>query len=256
MTRIFLSLALAAGFMVNAALAAGEDSQPKDVGWSWEGPFGMYDRNAAQRGLQVYQQVCAACHGLTYVAFRTLSDLGFSEAEVEAIASQYMIDAGYNEFGEPAETEGTPSDYFPAPFVNEEAARFANNGALPPDLSLIIKARARGADYVYSILTGYGEEPPADMETAPGMSYNPYFPGQQIAMPQPLYDGLVQYADGTEASVDQMARDVVTFLQWAGEPKLEERKSMGFKVIIYMAILAVILFFANRRVWAGIKKRQ
>lgn len=237
-----------------AAQAAGDQKEPKDIAWSWEGPFGVFDRAALQRGFQVYEEVCSSCHGLRYLHYRNLADEGgpeFTEEEVKAIAAKYTVIDGPNEEGEMFERPAEPKDRFVDPFPNEQIAKLANNGALPPDLSLMTKARDGGADYVYSILTGYGEEPPADFELQPGLHYNPYFPGGQIAMAQPLYPDQVTYADGTEATVPQMAKDVVTFLHWAAEPKLEARKRTGFMVITYLIILAGLLYFTQRKIWAS-----
>ncbi len=233
----------------------------KEMQWSFDGPAGMYDRAALQRGFQIYKEVCSACHSLKRVAFRNLGDPGgpgFSEAEVKAIAAAFKVPAEpddqgrtYDDSGQRLTRPGTPSDYFPGPFENDKAARAANNGALPPDLSVIIKAREGGPDYVYSILTGFGQPVPGTMHMQTNMNYNPYFAGQQIAMPPPLSDGIVSYSDGTKASVDQMARDVVTFLSWAAEPKMEERKHLGFGVMIYLIVLSGLLYLAYQRVWHG-----
>lgn len=236
-----------------AAQAAGEYKKPRDVAWSWEGPFGTFDRAALQRGFQVYKEVCAACHGMQYLRYRNLGDEGgpgFSEAEVKAIAAAYEVTDGPNEDGDMFERPAEPKDAFVEPFPNDQVAKLANNGALPPDLTLMTKARDGGADYVYSLLVGYGQEPPADMEVGPGLHYNPYFPGMKIAMAQPIYPDQVAYADGTEATVSQMSRDVVTFMHWAAEPKLEQRKSMGFVVMTFLVILAVLLYFTQRKIWS------
>jgi len=233
---------------------------PKHVSWSFNGPFGTYDRAALQRGFQVYKEVCSACHSLSLVAIRNLADRGgpeFTEAQVAAIAAGYKVPADPDQqgktvdaSGKPLTRPGTPADYFPPPFANEKAARAAMNGALPPDLSLIIKAREGHEDYVYSILTSFGP-PPANAKMAPGMNYNPMFPGRQIAMPPPLSNGSVTYADGTQNTVDQEARDVVTFLSWASEPKMEERKRTGFNVMIFLIGFTTLLYFSYRRVWHG-----
>jgi ubiquinol-cytochrome c reductase cytochrome c1 subunit len=233
----------------------------KEMQWSFDGPVGMYDRASLQRGFQVYKEVCSACHSLKRVAFRNLGDPGgpgFSEAEVKAIAAGFKAPAEpddqgrtYDDSGQRLTRPATPADYFPGPFENDKAARVANNGALPPDLSVIIKAREGGPDYIYSILIGFGMPMPASMHMAPSMNYNPYFAGHQIAMPPPLSDGMVTYSDGTKASVDQMARDVVTFLSWTAEPKMEERKHLGFGVMIYLIVLSGLLYFAYQRVWHG-----
>jgi len=253
MKTLFAGLAFAAVAVTSqASFAAGDAKAPKDVDWSFEGAFGTYDRASAQRGLQIYKEVCAACHGLKYVAFRTLGDLGFSEAQVKALAAQVTVPGDLDEYGEPTTRPGAPSDKFPSPFANDIAARAAMNGALPPDLSLMIKARPHGADYVYSLLTGYDDS----HEAAPGMNYNPYFAGSQIAMAQPLYDDQVEYADGTPATMEQMSKDVVTFLAWAAEPKLEDRHSAGYKVLAFLLVLTVLLYFSNRKVWASMKKKD
>ena len=253
------TLVLVAGTSLAAfagpARAASDAMHPEPQIWSFEGPFGAYDRASAQRGLHVYKEVCAACHGLKYVAIRTLEDIGFSKAEVKAIAAAYMVADGPDEFGEMFERAGLPSDYFPAPFANDQAARAAMGGALPPDLSLITKARADGANYLYALMTGY-VEPPEDFDSSSGMSYNPYFSNSSIAMPPPLFDGRLEYADGTEATVEQMSKDVVMFLAWAAEPKLEARHELGFKFFVVMIVLTILLYFSNRKVWNGLKGRN
>jgi ubiquinol-cytochrome c reductase cytochrome c1 subunit len=217
--------------------------------WPFEGVFGHFDRAAAQRGLQVYREVCSNCHSLKYIAFRNLAELGYDEDEVKAIAAQYQITDGPDDQGEMVERPGKPTDVFPAPFPNEQAARAANGGALPPDLSLITKARAGGADYVDSLLQGY-HEPPPGASGPPGTYFNIFFPGQWIAMPPPLSDGQVSYADGTEASLEQMAIDVANFLTWAGEPTLEARKESGLKVMLFLIVLTALLYATKRKVWA------
>ena len=244
-------LALAAAFAVAAlpALAA-ETVELKDADWNHEGPFGTFDRAAVQRGFLVYRDVCAACHSLRFIAFRNLEEIGLTEGEVKAVAETYQIVDGPDDFGEMFERPGKPSDRFPSPFPNEKAARAANNGAFPPDLSLVTKARVGGEDYIYSLLTGY-EEPPAGVELREGMSYNVYFPGHQIAMPPPLSDGQVEYPDGTKATVDQMAHDVTTFLAWAAEPTLETRKQTGVKVMLFLFAFSIVLYAAKRKVWAN-----
>ena len=238
-----------------------ETLPPRNGNFSFEGPFGTYDRAALQRGLEVYRTVCSACHSLTYIAFRNLAEEGgpsLAPDQVRALAAAYRVPAGPNEQGQTVDANGqplmrsaTPSDRFPPPFPNEQAARAANNGALPPDLSLIEKARVGGANYVYSILTGYGQQPPAGLAVGPGRFYNPYFRGGQISMPPPLNPDSVMYADGTMATVDQEARDVATFLAWAADPKMEERKRTGFSVIIFLIVLSSLLYFSYQRVWYG-----
>lgn len=234
---------------------------PRTVAWSFTGLFGVYDRGSLQRGFQIYKQVCSNCHSLTHIAFRNLGDPGgpeFSQDEVKAIAASYKIPAGPNTQGQtvdangtPLTRPGTPADYFPPPFPNEQAARAALNGALPPDLSLIVKARDGHMNYVYSILTGFGQTPPAGETIANGLYYNPYFPRHQIAMPPPLMDGTVTFSDGTPNNINQEAHDIVTFLAWASEPSQNSRKQIGFVVMLYLIGLTVLLFFAYRRVWYG-----
>ncbi|MDX1917197.1 MAG: cytochrome c1 [Rickettsiaceae bacterium] len=232
---------------------AGEDIELKKMVWPFEGYHGTFDRQAAQRGFQVYKEVCSACHSLSRISYRNLEELGFSPAEIKAIASQYKVTDGPNDQGEMFERNALPSDYFVAPFKNEQAARAANSGALPPDLSLIIKARHHGPNYVFSLLTGY-EDPPAGFHLIDGAHYNKYFPGHQIAMPSPLSDGAVTYEDGTKATVEQMAYDVVNFLQWASEPEMEKRKSIGMKVMIYLFIFTIFFYFTKKRIWKNLKR--
>ena len=238
-----------------------ETLPPKEVAWSFDGPFGTYDRAALQRGFQVYKDICAACHSLEHIAFRHLAEEGgpgLSPEQVSALAAAYRVPAGPNEQGQTVDSNGQPLmrpaalfDRFPPPFPNEQAARASNNGALPPDLSLIVKARLGGADYIYSILTGYGQQAPPGASIGPGRFYNPYFRGGQIAMPPPLNPDQIMYADGTPATVDQQTRDVVTFLAWAADPKMEERKRTGFSVMVFLIVLASLLYFSYQRVWYG-----
>ena len=242
------ALALAAS--AQAALAQiPEAPEPIHVAWPHDGPFGTFDRAAAQRGFQVYREVCSACHNLDFVAFRNLAALGFNADEVAAVAAEYTVTDGPDDTGEMFERPGRPADPIPPPYPNPEAARAANGGALPPDLSLITKARAGGADYVYSILVGYGEAPAGEAPRE-GLYYNNFFPGHWIAMPPPLSDDQVTYADGTGATVQQMAEDVATFLTWAGEPTLEERKQTGLKVMLFLIVLTGLTYATMRKVWA------
>jgi ubiquinol-cytochrome c reductase cytochrome c1 subunit len=242
------ALVIAASALQASAQIA-EAPEPIEVDWAHDGIFGAFDRAAAQRGFQVYREVCSACHGLTYVAFRNLADLGFSEEQVRALAAEYSVEDGPDDSGEMFERPALPADPIPPPYPNPQAARAANGGALPPELSLIIKARAGGSDYVYSLLVGY-EDPPAEAEAPEGLYYNAYFPGHWIAMPPPLSEGLVAYADGTEATVPQMAADVTTFLTWAGEPTLEQRKQSGLKVMLFLLVFAGLCYATMRKVWA------
>jgi ubiquinol-cytochrome c reductase cytochrome c1 subunit len=243
---LLLVLGPAAGPVARAAEGALE---PIARSWPHDGPFGAFDRAAAQRGLQVYREVCSGCHSLDYVAFHTLAALGFSEDQVRSLAGEYTITDGPNDEGEMFERPGQLTDRFPPPYPNEQAARVANGGALPPDLSLITKARADGSNYVYSLLLGYGEAP-AGEEGPEGMSYNRYFPGHWIAMPEPLFEDQVTYADGTAATLEQMSGDVTTFLTWAAEPTLEARKQTGLKVMLFLLVLTGLLYATKRKVWA------
>lgn len=231
-----------------AAHAVGEPLEPPDHEWSQEGVFGTFDKAQLRRGFQVYQEVCSACHAMKYFAFRNLKAIGFTEDEVKEIAAEYSVIDGPDEEGEMYERPARLSDRFPPPFPNENAARAANNGALPVDLSLIVKARENGLNYVYALLTGYGEEPPEDLSLTAMQQYNPYFSGRRIVMPPPLFDGFVEYEDGTEATVGQMAEDVVAFLHWMAEPKLEERKQVGLKVLIFLGVFSALMYAVTSRV--------
>ncbi len=234
-------------------IANDEPKHPKQEKWSFDGFFGKFDREAAQRGYKVYKEVCAACHSMDLIAFRTLSDLGYTKEQVKTIAGGYQITDGPNDKGEMFDRPRTPADHFPAPFPNENAARASNNGAYPPDLSLIIKARHDGANYVYSLLTGFNETNTEHLEIPNGMYFNPYFPGYKIAMAPPLVDGIVTYDDDTNATIDQMARDIVVFLQWAAEPEMEARKRMGIKTMIFLFIFTGFFIAAKRRIWKSVK---
>jgi ubiquinol-cytochrome c reductase cytochrome c1 subunit len=236
--------------------------EPKEISFSFDGPMGHYDRQQLQRGFQVYKEVCSACHALKHVAFRDLEEIGFSKPEVKAIATQWAVEipSVNPDTGEPATRKALPSDYFPAPYANETAARAANNNALPPDLSLMAKAREGGAHYIYSLLTGYEEQPAAllkrfpDAKTPDGLYYNPYFANLNIAMPPPLAaDGQVTYSDGTNPSIAQMSDDVSAFLMWAAEPKLENRHRWGFVAVIYLLIATGLAYGAYRNIWRGKK---
>ena len=229
---------------------------PEHVSFSFDGPLGRFDRAQLQRGFQVYKEVCAACHGLNLVAFRNLEDLGYNEAEVKAIADQWQIEVpSINpDTGEAATRKALPADRFPNPYANEVAARAANNNAYPPDLSLITKARHHGPAYVYSLLIGY-QNPPANLppENQPGQGlyYNPYFPNLNLAMPPPITaDGQVNYADGTNPTRAQMAKDVAAFLTWTAEPKLENRHRTGLAVLIFLIIATILAYLSYRNIWA------
>jgi ubiquinol-cytochrome c reductase cytochrome c1 subunit len=236
----------------NAHASAAETAHPHAQYWPFEGPLGTFDKPSIQRGLQVYREVCAACHSLKRVPFRTLENVGFSVDEVKALAAEYTLRDGPNDDGEMFDRAGRPSDAFPAPYANEKAARAVNNGAFPPDLSLIIKARHDGANYLHALLTGY-RDAPHGIEVPAGAYYNPYFPGGIIKMPTPLVaTDQVTYQDGTKASVDQMAYDVTNFLQWAAEPEMQERKSMGVRVSLFLALMSLVFYIAKRRIWRDV----
>lgn len=222
-------------------------------GGSFTHMLGGYDRAALQRGFQVYREVCSVCHSLKHVAFRHLRALGWSEAEVKSLAAQYTVKDLSTETGEMVERPARLSDFMPSPYANDIAARAANGGALPVDLSLVIKARAGGVDYVYGLLTGYADAP-QDVHLEVGQFYNKYFPGHILSMPPPLGDGQVTYADGTQATVNQMAHDVVTFLAWASEPEMEDRKQTGVKVLIYLLVMTFVLYLSKRRIWKRLEK--
>lgn len=254
MVKFILSALTAAGLTAAAstAFAAGGETKLVTQDWTWQGVFGHYDQPQLQRGFQVYKEVCASCHGLRLVSYRNLTDLGFSEDEVKEIAAQYEIQDGPNDEGEMFMRPRTPADRFNAPFPNDKAARFANGGALPPDLSLMIKARPNGPDYMFTLLTAY-DEPPEDVVVADGMYYNPAFPGHQIAMPQMIYDDGVSYEDGAPTDAASIARDVTAFLQWSSEPELEERKSLGIKVMLFLFVLTIVFYAYKRQIWSKVE---
>src|SRR5690348_15549109 len=268
-----VAMIVAGGVLIGTAQNARAEEQetPPAQKWSFSGPFGKYDRGSLQRGLKVYKEVCSNCHALSYIAFRNLADPGgpgYSEAQVAALASEYKIKDGPNDQGEMFERPGRPADYFPSPFPNEQAARAANGGAAPPDLSLITKARSyergfpgfivdfftqfqeQGPNYVDAILQGFEDKAPAGVTVPTGSYYNKYFPGHAIKMPKPLSDGQVTFDDGSPATVAQYAHDVTTFLMWAAEPKMEARKKLGAQVFVVLIIMAILMFFTKKRVWA------
>ena len=270
MTRTLIALSLSAGIAVAALPAAAQEAAsppPPRQTWSFAGPFGQYDQAQLQRGFKIYREVCSSCHSLDLVAFRNLADpggLGFSEAPAAAVAAEYKI-KDVDDKGQPIERAGRPADYFPAPFPNAAAAAAAN-GVAPPDMSTLAKARTYsrgfpwfifdmftqyqelGPDYIHGILTGY-EAAPKDFKLPEGGHYNKYFPGHNIAMPQPLQDGQVTYEDGTPQTLDQYAKDVAAFLMWAAEPKLEQRHRIGFQVMIFLIVLSGLLYFTKKKVW-------
>jgi ubiquinol-cytochrome c reductase cytochrome c1 subunit len=259
-SRILFAPVLAAALAVTgwfamphgiSGAAAQETPAPPGQKWSFDGIFGTPNLASAQRGFQVYSEVCANCHAMHQLHYRDLTGLGLTEAEVTAVASTFTVPQGLNDQGEPKEGPATPANQFRSPFANALASRAANNGAYPPDLSLIVNAREGGADYIYAILTGYAE-PPNGFTMQDGMNYNRNFAGHQIAMPKPLEDGRVAYTDGTPTSVDQMARDVVTFLYWSSNPETAERKAMGVRVILFLILLTGVTYVVKRKVWSDV----
>jgi ubiquinol-cytochrome c reductase cytochrome c1 subunit len=235
---------------------------PREVRFASDGAFGKWDMQQLQRGYQVYKEVCAACHSLNLVAFRDLAQLGYTEAEVKAAAAEWTVPGIDPVTGEATTRPGVPTDYFPSPYPNDIAARAANNNAIPPDLSLIAKARHDGAAYTYSLLTGYRQQPAEvverfpDVRTPAGLYYNPYFPNLNIAMPPPLADGQVTFADGTQATVDQMAKDVSAFLVWTAEPTLVKRKQTGWAVLGFLIFATVLAWLAKKQVWAPVTPKR
>jgi len=226
--------------------------------WSFEGVFGTFDRASLQRGYQVYQEVCSGCHSVQHLSYRNLSEKGgpeFSHEEAKAIAAQFEVTDGPNEDGEMFTRPGRLSDKFVNPFPNEKAAAAANGGAYPPDMSVLAKARKGGADYIYSLLMGY-EETPVEYELDDGVYYNKYMPGHKIKMAEPIFDGAVEYADGTETTKAQIAKDVTTFLVWAADPHLEARHKMGFKVFFYLIILLTLVYFSKQKVWSRFNSKD
>jgi cytochrome c1 len=243
--------------------------------WSFAGPFGLYDTAQLQRGFKIYREVCSTCHSIKLLAFRNLADPGgpgFTEAQAAAIAASFQVTDGPNDKGEMFQRPGKLADHFPPPFPNDQAARAALGGALPPDMSVLAKARGveqgfpwfifdafiqyqeDGPDYIHAILNGY-EEPPSGFTLPPGAQYNKYFPGHAIGMPKPLSDGQVEYTDGTPTTVDQYGRDVAAFLMWAAEPKLDARKRLGFQVFVFLIVLSVLLYLTKKKVWYEVKHR-
>ncbi len=272
------TLVLAAGISLGAASAADEEGatphyplkKPKEQSWSFAGPLGQWDIGQLQRGLKVYSEVCAACHSLRLVSYRNLAGLGYTDAQIKNFAAEYEVTDGPNDDGEMFERPALPTDRFKSPYSNDKEAAAANNGALPPDMSLLAKARApergfptfifdiftmyaeNGPDYIHSLLTGY-EDAPEGKEPGDGLFYNPYFvSGSALAMASPLSDELVEYTDGTPQTVDQYSRDVSAFLMWAAEPGLADRKQRGFIVIIFLLVLAGLLYFTKKKIWSDV----
>ena len=240
-------------FSSSLSYGAGEKLDYPKLDWSFLGLTGTFDRASQQRGLQVYKEVCSGCHGLRLLAYRNLKAIGYNNDEIKAFASENSVDS-FNEDGEVVEREARPSDKFVSPYPNEQAARAANGGAYPPDLSLIIKARSDGANYLHALLTGYVDAP-AEQKVPDGMYFNKYYPGKLIGMPQPLYEDGVEYADGTKATPYQMAKDVTAFLAWASEPEMEDRKRLGISVILFLLVLTILSYLAMKQIWAPIKNR-
>lgn len=249
-----ITLALMAATMLAMPVASavanegGEYEIPK-LQWSFQGPFGTYDKAALQRGYKIYREVCSSCHSMKRIAFRNLHALGYNEEEIKAIAGSYTVTDGPNDEGEMFDRPARPSDHFKSPFANDKAAAYANGGALPPDLSLITKARHGGADYIHALLTGYGNAP-AEAHIPEGKHWNAAFPGNVISMAAPLSDGQIAYEDNTPQTVDQYARDVAQFLTWTAEPELEARKRMGAKVILFLIVFAGIMYSVKKKIWA------
>ena len=249
---IFISIITTLSF-ADSQHSHGANTNYLKTDWSFEGIFGTFDRASLQRGYQVYQDVCAGCHSVQHLSYRNLSEKGgpeFLPEEAKAIAAQFEVTDGPNEDGEMFTRPGRLSDKFVSPYPNVKAAAAANGGAYPPDMSVLAKARKGGANYIYSLLMGY-EEPPTEYELDDGVYYNKYMPGQKIKMAEPISDGIVEYADGTETSKAQIAKDVTTFLVWAADPHLEARHRMGFKVFFYLIILLTLVYFSKKKVWSG-----
>jgi cytochrome c1 len=252
MRKLILST-LAAVTMATAVPALAEEGpELAHQNWPWLGVFGKYDQAQLKRGFQVYHDVCSNCHSLKLVAYRNLAEIGFTEDEIKAFAAEKTVKDGPNDAGEMFDRPARPSDRFVPPFANDQAARAANNGALPPDQSLLAKARKGGPDYLYAVLTGY-EDAPAGVTVPDGMSYNKAFPGHNIGMPAPLADDVVTYADGTKATTDQEAKDITAFLNWTSEPELDTRHSMGLKVLGFLAVLTALFYALKRKVWSDVE---
>lgn len=271
-----LSLALLALYLIapGAPAGAAEAEHAPRQSWSFSGPFGLFDRAQLQRGLKVYREVCQTCHSLSMVSFRNLTEAGgpgFTPAQAAAIAAEYQIQDGPNDQGEMFQRPGRLADHFPPPFANDQLARVANNGTVPPDFSVLAKARTyergfpwflldiitqfqeQGPDYIVALMKGY-EEPPPNIELPPGTQYNKYFPGHAIAMPPPLSDGRVEYTDGTPGTLEQYAKDVAAFMVWAAEPHMEARKRIGFQVMIFLLVFVGLLYFTKKKVWSGVRE--
>ena len=257
MKNILKIICIAVLFAGINPVSAAEKTSLLKVDWSFKGIFGKFDRGSLQRGYQVYTEVCASCHSMKYLSYRNLAEKGgpeFSIEQVKAIAASFEVTDGPNSDGEMFERPAKLSDKFVKPYENVKAAQAANGGAYPPDMSVLAKARSGGVDYIYSVLLGY-EDPPSGVTLDDGVYYNKYMYGNNIKMAQPLSDGLVEYTDGTIASEEQMAKDVSTFLMWAAEPHLEARHKMGFKAILYLIILTILVYFSMKKIWSRIESK-
>jgi ubiquinol-cytochrome c reductase cytochrome b/c1 subunit len=274
--RTLSALATAAALSLTVAAVpaiAAETPQPPRQVWSFSGPFGKYDQAQLQRGFKVYKEVCASCHGMSLVSFRNLAEaggLGYTPAQASAIAAEYQVKDGPNDSGDMFERPGRLADRFPSPFPNDNAARAANGGTVPPDFSVLAKARTyergfpwfvfdiftlyqeQGPDYIHAILTGY-EEAPKSFALPEGAHYNKYFPGHALAMPQPISDGQVTYEDGTPTTIDQYGKDVAAFMMWAAEPHMIERKRLGLQVMLFLLLLSGLLYFTKKKVWSSVE---
>ena len=243
--------------IINAKAIAESSQELLKVDWSFKSFIGKFDRASLQRGYQVYNEVCASCHSMKYLSYRNLAEKGgpeFSEEEAKAIASNFEVLDGPDSTGEMFTRNARLSDKFVMPYANEEEAKSSNGGAYPPDMSVLVKARSGGADYIYSLLLGY-EDPPADVKLDDGVYYNKYMYGNKIKMSAPLSDDLIEYSDGTKATTEQMAKDVVSFLMWAAEPHLEQRHKFGFRVLIYLIIISVLVYFSMKKIWSRIESK-
>jgi cytochrome c1 len=254
MRRVFLAFVAFVGFgaaIVSTAARAEDEVTLPDIKWSWDGVFGDFDQAQLKRGFQVYHDVCSNCHSLNLVSYRNLAALGFSGDEIAKFAAEKQV-PDINDAGDPIKRPAKPADHFVPPFANEAIARGANGGALPPDLSIIVLAREGGSNYVYGILTGFQDPPPAGVKVPDGKYYNAVFPGHNISMPPPISDDVVTYTDGTKATKEQIAKDIVSFLTWAAEPELPMRHNLGIKVMIFLALLTVLLYAVKRKIWADV----
>jgi ubiquinol-cytochrome c reductase cytochrome c1 subunit len=254
--KFFKTLSLITIFLIMSFnLNAAEKVEYLKTDWSFKGLFGKFDRGALQRGYQVYTEVCSSCHSMKYVSYRNLAEKGgpeFTEEQVKVIAATFDVMDGPNANGEMFTRPGKLSDKFVMPYDNVKAAEAANGGAYPPDMSVLVKARGGGANYIYSLLQGY-EDSPIGMTLDEGVHYNKYMYGNKIKMASPLSEGIVEYSDGTEATVEQMSKDITTFLMWAAEPHLESRHQMGFKAIVYLIILTILVYFSMKRIWSRVE---